>query len=162
MSQPRNATAGIRLGVIALVAAAAVVGLAVSSAAGGSAIVTSGDLTAFATSSDPGISGRAIMIRTGDDRTIVSVHVEGLAAGTAYGSHVHRQACADELADGHYQQLPAGGAAPPNEIWPGFTTNAAGVGNGMASVDYLARPEAMSVVIHAPGGAKIACADLQP
>jgi hypothetical protein len=106
------------------------------------------------------ITGRAQMIRTADGTTIVSVHVEGLAADTAYGSHVHQAACAVGDADGHYKNDPAGPAAPPNEIWPAFTTNASGVGNGNAIVDWTAGTAAVSVVVHAPGGAKFACADL--
>jgi hypothetical protein len=149
------------LAILALVAAAVAAGLALSSAAAGSAVVTQGQLHAFATSSDPGITGQAVMVRTASGQTMISVHVEGLVPWTAYGSHVHRQACADNFADGHYQQQIGGAATPPNEIWPTFTTNAAGIGNGRAAVDYVARPDAMSVVIHAPGGAKIACADLE-
>ena len=51
-------------------------------------------------------------------------------------------------------------AVPPNEIWLGFTTNEAGIGNTNAIAYATAGPTAVSVVIHAPGGAKIACADL--
>ena len=138
-----------------------VMGLAVASAVGASgARVTTGEVRAFATGAGQDISGNARMIRTADGKTIVVVHVAGLAANTAYGSHVHQQACGNADADGHYKFDPAGPAAPPNEIWPAFTTNAAGVGNGFASVDGSAGPNAMSVVVHAPGGAKIACADL--
>jgi len=36
----------------------------------------------------------------------------------------------------------------------------AGVGNGNATVEWTAGATAVSVVVHAPGGAKIACADL--
>jgi hypothetical protein len=124
------------------------------------AAVTRGDVHAFATGVGP-ITGRAQMVRTADGKTIVSLHVEGLAANTAYGSHVHKQACADGDADGHYRFDPAGAAAPPNEIWLGFATNAAGIGNSDTTAYATAGPTAMSVVIHAPGGAKIACADLQ-
>jgi hypothetical protein len=124
------------------------------------ATVTRGDFAAFNGSTLP-ISGHATMIRTADGRTIVTVHVEGLDANTTYGSHVHAAACATGLADGHYKFDPAGAATPPNEIWPGpFTTNAAGAGNGDTIADGRAGPSAVSVVIHAPGGAKIACADL--
>lgn len=132
-----------------------------SAAAAGGAVVTRGDLEPFATGAGLSISGHAGMVRTADGRTIVTVHVEGLAPDTAYGSHVHKQACADGDADGHYKNDPAGPAAPPNEIWPAFTTNAAGIGNGLAVVDWTAGPTAVSVVVHAPGGAKIACADLR-
>jgi hypothetical protein len=92
----------------------------------------------------------------------VSIQVTGLEAGLTYGSHVHAQACADGLAGGHYKFDPAGAVTPPNEIWPGpFTTNEAGNGSGWTVADGTAGSSAVSVVIHAPGGAKIACADLE-
>ena len=125
------------------------------------ATVTRGDISAFATGVGQSISGHAVMVRTADGMTIVSVHVEGLAPGTTYASHVHKQACADGDADGHYRFDPAGAATPPNEIWPGpFTTNDAGIGNANTIAAGTAGAAAMSVVVHAPGGAKIACADL--
>ena len=133
--------------------------LAPAAAADG-AVVTRGDVRAFATGFGLDIGGRAQMVRTADGKTIVSLHVTGLAPDTTYGAHVHQQPCAVGAADGHYRFDPAGPAAPPNEIWPGFTTNEAGVGNGNAVVDATAGLTAMAVVIHAPGGAKIACADL--
>jgi len=153
----------LRRGVARIVAVIGVVvmALAVASAVGASgARVTQGELHPFATGAAFDISGDARMIRTADGKTIVIVHVEGLAPNTAYGSHVHQQACANGEADGHYKFDPAGPATPPNEIWPAFTTNVAGIGNGYVSVDGTAGPTAMSVVVHAPGGAKIACADL--
>jgi Cu-Zn family superoxide dismutase len=125
------------------------------------ATVTRGDIAPFASGAGLSISGRAEMIRTPEGTTIVSVHVEGLAPNTAYGSHVHQLPCGISDADGHYRNDPAGPAAPPNEIWPGFTTNDAGIGNGNAKVDWIAGASAQSVVVHAPGGAKIACADLR-
>ena len=150
----------------ATVGASAVVGLALmllgvsSSVAAAGATVTRGDFGAFAAGAGLTLSGHARMIRTADGKTIVSVHVEGLAAGTTYGSHVHQLACANGDADGHSKFDPAGPATPPNEIWPGFTTNAAGIGNGHAMVNATAGAAAVSVVVHAPGGAKFACADL--
>ena len=123
--------------------------------------VTRGDFQAFAAGAGLPITGRAQMIRTPEGSTIVTVHVEGLNANTTYGSHVHQLPCDVSDADGHYKHDPAGPAAPPNEIWPGFTTNDAGVGNGNATVSWTARAAAVSVVVHAPGGAKIACADLE-
>lgn len=125
------------------------------------ATVTRGDIQAFATGTGQPIAGRAQMVRTPDGKTIVSVHVEGLSPNTTYGSHVHQLPCGTSEADGHYKNDPSGPAAPPNEIWPGFTTNAAGVGNGNATVGWTAGATAVSVVVHAPGGAKIACADLE-
>ena len=147
---------GIGLTLAGLTMAAAVAGPALADGAS----VTSGSLGAFATSSDPSIGGRATMVRTADGKTIVTIHATGLAPSTTYGSHVHLQACANGFAGGHYRFDPAGPATPPNEIHLDFTTNAAGVGLGRAVVDAVAGPTAVAVVVHAPGGAKIACADL--
>lgn len=144
-----------------LLAGAALVAVFAPSALADSAIVTRGDVVAFATGIGLPITGRAQMVRTADGKTTVTIHVEGLLADTTYGSHVHQQACANGDADGHYRFDPSGPALPPNEIWPGFTTNASGTGNGNATVEGTAGPTAMSVVVHAPGGAKIACADLE-
>ena len=132
----------------------------VPSAAADAATVTRGVVHAFAAGAGMELAGRAQMVRTADGKTMVTIHVTGLSPDTTYGAHVHKQACGVGNADGHYKFDPAGPATPPNEIWPGFTTDAAGVGNGRASVDGTAGPTAVSVVIHAPGGAKIACADL--
>ena len=109
------------------------------------------------------VSGEATMIRTASGETIVAVTVRGLTAGLTYGSHVHNQACAVGDAGGHYSFGVAvpGGALDGSEIWPGpFTANAAGHAVGWTRVGAAAGAEAVSVVIHAPGGAKIACADL--
>ena len=149
---------GVRLGTIAATSVALL--FAPSVLALGST-VTRGEVHAFAAGVGLPITGRAQMMRTPDGKTIVTVHVEGLNANTTYGSHVHQLPCGSSDADGHYKYDPAGPAAPPNEIWPGFTTNDAGVGNGNATVDWIAGPTAVSVVVHAPGGAKIACADLE-
>ena len=125
------------------------------------ATVTRGEFSAFAAGAGLDISGRAQMTRTADGKTIVSIHLEGLDPNTTYGSHVHAAACAANSADGHYKFDPAGAAAPPNEIWPGpFTTTDAGIGNGNTVAAGTAGSTAVSVVVHAPGGAKIACADL--
>jgi len=144
----------------AVLAAALLTVALVPSAAADAATVTRGEVHAFAAGAGMEIAGRAQMVRTADGKTIVAIHVTGLAPDTTYGAHVHQQACGSGDADGHYRFDPAGPAAPPNEIWPGFTTDAAGVGNGKATADGIAGPTAVSVVIHAPGGAKIACADL--
>jgi hypothetical protein len=149
-----------RVAAIAITTIAALVIGVQGAVAADPAVVTHGEFRAFATSSDPDIIGQATMVRTADGKTIVTVSVRGLAPSTSYGAHVHARACADGFAGSHYKHDPAGPAAPPNEIWPAFTTNEAGVGNGRATAAWLVRPEATSVVVHAPGGAKIACADL--
>jgi hypothetical protein len=125
-----------------------------------SASVSRGDIHPFAAGAALDLGGRAQMVRTADGKTIVTVRVAGLAPNTSYGAHVHQAPCGTGDADGHYKFDPAGPSAPPNEIWPSFTTNDAGVGSGIAVADGTAGPNAVSVVVHAPGGAKIACADL--
>jgi len=149
-----------RLGRALIIGAAAALVLVVPASAGG-ATVTRGDFHAFSANTDLHISGHAVMVRTADGRTLVSVHVEGLDPGATYGSHVHLLPCGVNSAGTHYKFDPAGVGAPPNEIWPGpFTANAAGVANGNTIADGTAGEAATSVVVHAPGGAKIACADL--
>lgn len=158
----RQRRRGIALGAVAtlglLVAMAAVLP---ATAAG--ARVTRGDFDEFAANTGLDIGGHATMVRTADGRTIVTVHVTGLDAGVTYGSHVHKQACENGLAGTHYQFVPSTTfVTPPNEIWPGpFTANAAGIGNSGTIAEGTAGPTAMSVVVHAPGGTKIACANLQ-
>ncbi len=136
-------------------------------ASAGGATVTRGTFHAFAAGAGMDISGHAVMVRTADGRTIVSVHVEGLVRNTIYGAHVHMKACGDASAGVHYRFDPNGPANDDNEIWPGFTSNAAGVGNGNARNDQTAGEDAVSVVVHAPPPApgavapRIACADLR-
>jgi hypothetical protein len=142
--------------------------LTVALASGGPTLASDGDMTrgdfhTYAAGIPAGyeIGGHAHMTRTADNKTIVSTHATGLAAFTTYGVHVHNQACSSSNGGGHYQNIPGGGVDPYNEIWPGFTTNAAGIGSGFAVHAFYARPEAQSVVIHDVDGARIACADLK-
>jgi hypothetical protein len=103
------------------------------------------------------------MIRTASGDTIVVVTASGLTPGETYGSHVHKQTCDNGDAGGHYSfgHVVPGGALDGTEIWPGpFEANAAGHALGRTVVGATAGPTAVSVVVHAPGGAKIACADL--
>lgn len=154
-----------KAGTLAVVAVLLVLMAAPLSARGSE--VTKGTFESFAAGSGhvayDGIEGNARMIRTAAGDTTVVVNVKGLVAGEIYGSHVHNQACSDGDAGGHYRfgHLVPGGALDGFEIWPGpFTANAAGHALGHASVGATAGPSAVSVVIHAPGGAKVACADL--
>ena len=125
--------------------------------------VTRGKFHTFATGVERSydITGHAQMARTASGKTIVSVHASGLAVQTAYGVHVHNKACNDANGGDHYQHVVSGPVDPNNEIWPLFTTNPAGNGNGKAKNDFYARPEAQAVVIHDTDGARIACADLE-
>ncbi|MBK5288419.1 MAG: hypothetical protein JJE46_08125 [Acidimicrobiia bacterium] len=131
------------------------------------AAVTRGALTPFAAGTGTAISGHAQMVRTASGSTIVTLHVEGLAAGGRYASHVHAAPCAVGAADGHYKLDPAGPATPPNEIWPGagpFVANGGGIANAQTVAGFTAGPTAVSVVVHdlsLPSTAnKVACADL--
>lgn len=117
-------------------------------------------------------------IRRMSEQTFVKVHVRGLKPGMTYAAHLHNAPCAAaNPGGGHYKHDPAGAAQPPNELWlssrrgdplAGITANPGGVAHGRGSADWVARPEASSVVIHAipsggttAGGPKIACADLE-
>ena len=124
--------------------------------------VARGALNTFAVGIDRHytITGHAQMVRVAEGKTIVIVHAMGLAPNTAYPAHVHKAACSDNFADGHYKFDPNGASQPPNEIWLGFTTDDDGVGNGKATADQTAGPTAVSVVVHDTDGKKIACADL--
>jgi hypothetical protein len=125
--------------------------------------VTMGEFQAFASGLDRGydISGRVQMVRTAAGSTLTSVQAWGLAPGTAYPVHVHNAPCAVNNAGGHYQHVVGGPVNNVNEIWPAFTADASGHGNGHAANAFTARPEAQSVVIHDVDGARIACADLK-
>ncbi len=148
------------------VAALMVVLMAVPLSAQG-AKVTKGSFESFAAGAGHvaygDIDGNARMIRNAAGTTMVVVNVRGLTPGETYGSHVHNQACSNGDAGGHYSFgiVVPGGALDGSEIWPGpFTANAAGTAVGRTVVGATAGQTAVSVVIHAPGGAKIACADL--
>ena len=154
-----------KTGTLAIAAILVVLMAAPLSARG--AEVTQGPLHSFAAGAghaDYGdVKGKATMVRTASGDTIVVVTARGLIPGETYGSHVHTQGCANGDAGGHYSfgfAVP-GGALNGSEIWPGpFTANAAGHAVGWTVVGDTAGPTAVAVVIHAPGGAKIACADL--
>lgn len=150
----------------AVILAVVMVVLAVSAAAAAAgAQVTRGEFRTYA--SGPGlgydIGGHAQMERLPSGKTRVSVHITGLQPGVTYPVHVHNKACNDSNGGSHYQDIVGGPVDAVNEIWPGFTTNGAGIGNGNATNAFVARPEARAVVVHDPnaGGARIACADLE-
>lgn len=153
-------TAAIVAVVLLLAAFAAPVAAATST-------TTQGSFAVFASGPELGydsIVGTATMKR--DKETEVEVEVEsGLVAGLEYGSHVHDEPCDQNDANGHYffdAPVPHGDGPNGDEIWPGpFTATSDGGGEGKTMVGAIAGPDAVSVVIHAPSGAKIACADLE-
>jgi hypothetical protein len=159
-----------------LLAAVSVVGLCALPAAAGAAK----DRGTFQTLPDGAAMGLEIegfaTITRSDAGTNVKAVVRGLEPGTIYAAHLHNAPCsAPNPGGGHYMDDPTGPAAPPNELWlsstddptGGIAANPGGVAHGRGSADWVARPEAQSVVIHyippggtTAGGPKIACADL--
>ena len=123
------------------------------------------------------IRGFAVITRSSRG-TDVNALAWGLRPRTTYAAHLHNAPCSDpeNPGGGHYKHDPAGPPMPPNELWlssssdpmAGITSNAAGIGFGRGSADWVAGPDAQAVVIHAippggttAGGPKIACADLR-
>jgi Cu-Zn family superoxide dismutase len=122
-----------------------------------------------------GIKGTVDVFDSGNNRTRFVLMVSGLPPNMTFGSHVHVLSCAEMEAGGHYQHMlpPDGGTAasvanPANEVWLDFTTNSAGNGNSMATVDWRPRAgQAKSVVVHAmqtadggTAGTKLACTNI--
>lgn len=154
---------------VVVAAAALMVGALLSPSAGAAkAEKTSGTFAPVPGHGDWGVTGTAKMIRTSAGSTLVKVKVEGLDPGATYPSHVHNQPCSTG-GGGHYQNDVGGATTPPNELWPstdsaspGLTANAKGKAVGTDRADWLARPEAQSVVIHLYSNTaiRVACADL--
>lgn len=102
--------------------------------------------------------------------TAVKIAVSGLDPAKIYSSHLHNGTCASG-GGGHYQDDVTGAVTPPNELWltnAGVTlvTNRGGVAHGAGTATWQARTSsaeltnARSVIVHEPGGTRIACADL--
>ena len=107
-------------------------------------------------------------VRTGSQKTVVTLHARGLLPNETYGAHAHYRACGATggAAGAHYQNVPdpaAGGsettasvdpayANPGNEVWLDLVTNAAGNGRAQTVVDWTFRPTAdgaaRSVILH--------------
>lgn len=118
------------------------------------------------------IHGSAKMtISTGG--TAAKINVSGLDPEKRYGSHLHNGTCASG-GGGHYQNVEGGAVVPPNELWlttdpagtvlvpnPGGVAHGAGSATWEAQVSSTTRTNARSVIVHEPGGARIACADLR-
>jgi Cu/Zn superoxide dismutase len=167
----------MRYGRALLAALLALGALALPAAAPGATEVKRGEFTTLPDGEAMGldIEGFA-QIKRSTDRTAVKAVVRGLEPGTTYAAHLHNAPCSEpSLGGSHYKNDPAGPSVPPNELWlsstddpmAGITANSGGVAKGRGSADWVARPEAQAVVVHAippggttAGGPKIACADL--
>lgn len=108
------------------------------------------------------IFGKAIIDRQLNGGTTFTVQVNGLAPNTVYMSHVHQKPCAVDAAGGHYKvDASQAAATAANEIWISLTSDASGAATSIITAPHIARPDAMSIVIHDPtDSSKLACADL--
>lgn len=124
-----------------------------------------------------GIMGSAEAFALDGGKTKVVLTVSGLMPNTEYGAHVHKLACADMMAGGHYQNMPPtpdAAATDPmfgnatNEIWLDFKTDLGGKAIKETTVDFRVRTgEAKAIVVHkmttGPGGLagpKLACLNI--
>jgi|GEM_PF-2739248 len=120
---------------------------------------------------DAGVTGEARTV-SDDGRSTVRLKAEGLAAGAAYGVHVHSGRCSDF--GPHFKFDPLGPGTRDNEVWLDLHANASGRARDRVTVRPLPIGQPYSVVIHAlsnpdqapvgePGhpGARIACGDLE-
>ncbi len=115
-----------------------------------------------------GVTGTVTAREFSTGKTEVVLNVANLPPNRTFGSHVHKLACDDNKAGGHYQHdagTDPSFATATNEIWLDFTTTDGGMGTATATVDFKVRPgEGKAVMIHAnatgaggAAGAKLAC-----
>jgi hypothetical protein len=109
-------------------------------------------------------------------KTLLKLEVWGLPPNRAFGSHLHKLACDDMKAGGHYQNnmWPAGSSANDpnyanmeNEAWLDFSSDATGKAapSPQAMLNWVPRAgQAKAIVIHQMGtlpggiaGPKLAC-----
>lgn len=113
-------------------------------------------------------AGAHIVVEQRSERggTEVTLYVQGVEPGHAYGVHVHQKPCGPDPQDsgGHYQHQPATDpphADPDNEVWLNFTAEPDGTGAAHSRHDWSFRAgEAGSVVLHrdqSGAGDRLAC-----
>ena len=167
----RDHRVGIRRGIGAAVAAGALLVSAGGATAGGhSSYHGVFHETTVGAGLGYDIHGSAKMT-IGPSNTVVKINVSGLDPAKTYGSHLHNGTCATG-GGGHYQDIAGPEIVPPNELWLTnsglmLRSNSGGVAHATGSAPWIARTSASapttnarSVVVHEPGGARIACADL--
>jgi hypothetical protein len=127
------------------------------------------------------IKGSAKADSVSGGKMTLLLEVSGVPGNMTFGSHLHKLACTNNKAGGHYQHMPApdqdaGADAngpsdpaygnPTNEAWLDFTTDNNGKGLGMTTVDWVPAmaADAQSIIVHAMktgdggiAGAKLAC-----
>ncbi|MEM1333797.1 MAG: hypothetical protein AAGG08_10090, partial [Actinomycetota bacterium] len=109
------------------------------------------------------VAGSAVIARHAGGTT-VTTELSGLIPNTAYISHVHEQACADENGGEHFQFVDGPIEVPPNEIHLAFTSDENGDGFMTAENDAVAGLDAVAFVVHPAEfiDNKIACVDFVP
>lgn len=112
------------------------------------------------------LEATAKMTRKKDGTTEATLDVTGLPEGvTDFGAQVHDGTCnLDPPGGPHYKLDPSVVAeVEANEIWLNFDANAEGTAMTSTAKDaHLARPDAISVVIHEPvTDTRLVCIDLQ-
>lgn len=108
-------------------------------------------------------AGRATLVRT-DEGTKVTVHANGLAESSTYAVHIHDWPCAADDGGGHYKIDPTVGTnEEANEFWMSLNTGAgSSIHNAWRTSSHEVRRDALSIVVHDPGSAKLLCGDLTP
>jgi hypothetical protein len=112
------------------------------------------------------LDASATLTRKKDGTTEATLEVTGLPDGVAdFGAHVHAGTCNLTPPGGpHYKLDPSITAeVEANEIWLDFDADAGGdASSENARPDHPARPDAISVVIHAPGSdTRLSCIELE-
>ena len=143
----------------------------------GKVIANGTALQVFADVTGNPIEASASAMSTGWDekgKLKLELRIAGFPAGREFGAHLHKLACSDNKAGGHYQHTAAPTtqevntptyANSTNEAWLDFTTAADGSAMVETTQSWLPRSgEAMSIVIHAMktdgngrAGDKLAC-----
>ncbi len=109
------------------------------------------------------IGGRLTSAVKGNNSSDVAVFVSGLTPGLTYNTHVHNRPCG--VGGGDHYKIDALNptTAQNNELWITLVADTAGIAMGSVNVtNHRLRPEAVSYVIHAADGSRIACGDLVP
>jgi hypothetical protein len=127
----------------------------------GGDVTASGTFQALPAGQGLPIAGTA-QLRRFAGGTDVTVHFTGLEPSLSHTAHVHALPCAQLAGGGHYKINPEITAvSEPNEIWMHTQADASGGGSSTTHVFQIARPDAISVVLHNPAnGDKRSCADL--
>jgi hypothetical protein len=112
------------------------------------------------------LDATATMTRWKDGTTGATLEVAGLPEDVAeFGAHVHAGTCNLTQPGGPHYKVDTSITVEmeTNEIWLNFDTDAQGGATSSGGTGgHVARPDAISVVIHAPGSdARLACIDLQ-